>query len=66
MHYRSALGREDLIPNRFWKRLPFSSICIMVMMSYAVTQILELYCTFFFQNVQKHSRPFACCLPWSL
>lgn len=53
MHYGGTWGREVLIPNRIWKRTSFSSICVMVMMSYAVMQILELYCTFFFQNVQK-------------
>lgn len=53
IHFGNKLGWQVLIPNRFWKRKSFSSICIMVMMSYAVMQILELYCTFFFQNVQK-------------
>ncbi|KAK7961996.1 uncharacterized protein PG986_002821 [Apiospora aurea] len=42
-----------LIPNALWRRKTFSSVCVMVMMSYAVMQMLELYATLFFRKVQR-------------
>ncbi|KAK0668930.1 major facilitator superfamily domain-containing protein, partial [Cercophora samala] len=44
--------RPVLIPNGIWKSLSFSSVCLMVMMSYAVMQILELYSILFFQKIK--------------
>jgi MFS family permease len=52
MHAAAQRGRPVLIPNRLWRRVTFSSVCVMVMMSYAVMQTLELYVTLFFQQVQ--------------
>lgn len=52
MHFSEKRERPVLIPNRIWKSLSFSSVCIMVMMSYAVMQVLELYSTLFFQKIQ--------------
>ncbi|KAK3323114.1 integral membrane protein [Cercophora scortea] len=52
MHVAAERNLPVLIPNKLWKGISFSSICIMVMMSYAVIQILELYTTLFFQKVQ--------------
>jgi MFS family permease len=53
--YMDFAGRRNwpvLIPNRLWKQLPFTTVCVMVLLSYAVMQTMELYCTLFFQNVQ--------------
>lgn len=52
MHAAARRGRPVLIPNALWRRETFSSVCVMVMMSYAVMQTLELYVTLFFQKVQ--------------
>lgn len=52
MHAAARRGRPVLIPNGLWRRVTFSSVCVMVMMSYAVMQTLELYVTLFFQEVQ--------------
>lgn len=52
MHAAVKRGRPALIPNPIWKSLSFSSVCIMVMMSYAVLQVLELYSTLFYQKIQ--------------
>lgn len=55
MHYQERSGRPALIPNSLWKRLPFVCVCIMVLFSFATMQSMELYCSFFYQNVQKAS-----------
>ncbi|KAK2593187.1 hypothetical protein QQS21_009116 [Conoideocrella luteorostrata] len=52
MRFAAVHRLPVLIPNELWSRLTFSSVCIMVMMSYAVMQVLELYATLFFQKVQ--------------
>ncbi|KAK0263644.1 hypothetical protein LTS16_024020 [Friedmanniomyces endolithicus] len=45
-------GKPALIPNAMWKNAAFSSICTMVLLSYAVTNSMELYCSLFFQEIQ--------------
>ncbi|KAI1367757.1 major facilitator superfamily domain-containing protein [Xylaria arbuscula] len=55
MHIASKQQRVVLIPNYFWKQLPFASICAMVLLSYGVLQTMELFCTLFFQNLQRAS-----------
>ncbi|KAK3389698.1 integral membrane protein [Podospora didyma] len=52
MHLAAKRNLPVLIPNEPWRRISFSSVCVMVMMSYAVIQVLELYCTLFFQKIQ--------------
>lgn len=52
MQLAARCHRPVLIPNTLWKQTAFTGICLMVMLSYAVMQVLELYCTFFFQKVQ--------------
>ncbi|KAK5655068.1 hypothetical protein OQA88_5967 [Cercophora sp. LCS_1] len=52
MHYAEKHRYPVLMPSGLWKRMAFSSICLMVMLSYAVMQVLELYATLFFQKVQ--------------
>ena len=55
MHRQESRGQPALIPNSLWKRLPFTSICIMVLFSFAYMQTMELYCSLFYQNVQMAS-----------
>jgi hypothetical protein len=45
MHRQERIGKPALVPNSLWKRTSFSSICLMVLLSYAVMQIMELYCS---------------------
>ncbi|KAM7183668.1 aminotriazole resistance protein [Naviculisporaceae sp. PSN 640] len=52
MDYAQRRGRPVLIPNQLWKQLPFTGICVIVLLSYAVLNTLELFTTLFFQNVQ--------------
>ncbi|KAI1368116.1 MFS general substrate transporter [Xylaria arbuscula] len=55
MHYRVKRNRTALMPNALWKSLVFTSICIMVLFSTAVTNCIELYSSLFFQEVQSAS-----------
>ncbi|CAJ2504164.1 Uu.00g115580.m01.CDS01 [Anthostomella pinea] len=52
MSMAARCGRPVLIPNGLWRRLPFASVCLMVLLSYAVMQTMQLFCTLFFQSVQ--------------
>ncbi|KAI9674922.1 MAG: hypothetical protein M1822_008984 [Bathelium mastoideum] len=49
MKRQQKLGKPALIPNYVWKKLAFSSLCIMVFLTWAVVQTLD------FQKVQKLS-----------
>ncbi|KAL8627104.1 hypothetical protein Q9189_007190 [Teloschistes chrysophthalmus] len=55
------IGRQEknnkpaLIPNSLWKSPTFSSICITVLLSWAVFNGMEWFCSLFFQDVQKLS-----------
>lgn len=51
-HFAAKRGWPVLIPNRLWRLMPFTSVCLSVLLSYAVIQTMELFCTLFFQNVQ--------------
>ncbi|KAL6711523.1 hypothetical protein ACN47E_004457 [Coniothyrium glycines] len=55
MHYRERKGKPALVPNKLWKNLPFTSTCIMVMMSYGVCNSIELFSSLYFQEVQHAS-----------
>lgn len=37
--------RAALIPNSLWKNTVFTSVCLMVMVSYAVGNAMELFCS---------------------
>ena len=41
---QERLQQPALIPNSLWRKLPFTSMCIMVLLSYAVMQTMELFC----------------------
>ncbi|KAK0737991.1 major facilitator superfamily domain-containing protein [Schizothecium vesticola] len=51
-HFAEKRGYPVLIPNRLWKETAFVGVCVMMLLSYAVMQTMELFCTLFFQHVQ--------------
>ncbi|KAJ9606693.1 hypothetical protein H2200_008701 [Cladophialophora chaetospira] len=55
MHHRERRGLPALIPNSLWKKLPFTSTCIMVALSYGVMNSMELFSSLYFQEVQSAS-----------
>ncbi|KAI1420908.1 MFS general substrate transporter [Xylaria sp. FL1777] len=55
MHYQVKRSRTALIPNSLWKSFVFTSSCIMVLFTTAVTNCMELYSSLFFQEVQSTS-----------
>ncbi|GFF94650.1 aminotriazole resistance protein [Aspergillus lentulus] len=52
MNWREKIGKPALIPNSLWQNTPFSSICIMVLFSWAVLNGMETILSLFFQEVQ--------------
>ncbi|OIW28670.1 MFS general substrate transporter [Coniochaeta ligniaria NRRL 30616] len=61
MHRQTSLHRPALIPNSIWKSLPFTSVSIMILLSTAVINSMELYCSLYFQSVQ-HASPLSASL----
>ncbi|EHK20863.1 uncharacterized protein TRIVIDRAFT_192541 [Trichoderma virens Gv29-8] len=47
--------RPTLIPNSLWKNRIFTTVCLLVIFSYAVVNAMEFFCSLFFQNVQQLS-----------
>lgn len=43
MDFQIKRGRPALIPNYFWKELAFSSICLIVFLTWAIVQTLEYF-----------------------
>ncbi len=43
MRRQEKKGDVALIPNSLWTRLPFLTICILVLIQYAVIQSVEVY-----------------------
>ena len=43
MHRQEKLRKPALIPNRLWKNAAFSSVCVMVVLSNAVINCMELF-----------------------
>jgi MFS family permease len=58
MHRRDRAGKPALIPNSLWKKVPFTSTCIMVALSYGVMNSMELFSSLYFQEVQNTSTLF--------
>jgi MFS family permease len=52
MNRQERLGKPALIPNSIWKNRAFTTVCIMVLLSLAVMNSMELFCSLFFQDVQ--------------
>ncbi|KAI0141871.1 MFS general substrate transporter [Xylariaceae sp. FL1272] len=55
MHYREKKGKSALIPNSLWKKLPFTTICVMLALTYGQLNSMELYSSLYFQEVQSTS-----------
>ncbi|KAL6898474.1 MFS general substrate transporter [Trichoderma evansii] len=47
--------KPTLIPNSLWKNRTFTTVCLLVIFSYAVVNAMEFFCSLFFQNVQQLS-----------
>ncbi|KAK4447165.1 major facilitator superfamily domain-containing protein [Podospora aff. communis PSN243] len=52
MKWQERTGKAALIPNSIWKNRAFSSVCVMILLSIAVMNCMELFCSLFFQEVQ--------------
>ncbi|KAF3764447.1 MFS general substrate transporter [Cryphonectria parasitica EP155] len=55
MSYQVKNNRTALIPNSLWRSHVFTSSCIMVLLTNALTNCMELYSSLFFQQVQGTS-----------
>ncbi|KAI1321094.1 MFS general substrate transporter [Xylariaceae sp. FL0255] len=55
MHFREEKGHPPLVPNSLWRKLPFTTICIMLALSYGQQNSVELYSSLYFQEVQSAS-----------
>ncbi|KAF4941863.1 Drug resistance protein [Colletotrichum fructicola] len=55
MHRQAITHRTALIPNSLWKSHVFTSCCVMVLLTNALTNCMELYSSLFFQQVQEAS-----------
>ncbi|GAM91271.1 hypothetical protein ANO11243_093190 [Dothideomycetidae sp. 11243] len=55
MNRQERLRKPALIPNSFWKKKAFTSICIMTVLVWAVINGMELFSSLFFQKVQSLS-----------
>jgi MFS family permease len=53
MKYQVKHNRPALIPNHLWTNLPFTSVCLMILLCNAVINCLELFCSLYFQEVQR-------------
>ncbi|KEF52480.1 uncharacterized protein A1O9_11322 [Exophiala aquamarina CBS 119918] len=58
MHQRERSGKPALIPNIIWKKIPFTSTCIMVALSNGVMNSMELFSSLYFQEIQNTSTLF--------
>ncbi|KAK5049843.1 hypothetical protein LTR84_003961 [Exophiala bonariae] len=58
MQHRARVGKPVLIPNVIWKKIPFTSTCIMVALSYGVMNSMELFSSLYFQEIQNTSTLF--------
>ncbi|KAI5367302.1 Putative major facilitator superfamily, MFS transporter superfamily [Septoria linicola] len=52
MHFQMKRGKPALIPNNLWTNLPFTSVCLMILLCDAVLNCMELFGSLFFQEVQ--------------
>ncbi|KAJ5747005.1 uncharacterized protein N7511_008701 [Penicillium nucicola] len=55
MNWREKNGKPALIPNSLWKNTAFASVCVMVLLSWAVLNGMETILSLFFQEVQNLS-----------
>lgn len=55
MRHRENGNKRALIPNSLWRSRSFTTMCLMLLSSYAVENVLELLCSLYFQNVQSRT-----------
>ncbi|CAG8397601.1 unnamed protein product [Penicillium salamii] len=55
MNWREKNGESALIPNSLWRNTAFTSVCVMVLLSWAVLNGMETILSLFFQEVQDLS-----------
>ncbi|ETN41508.1 uncharacterized protein HMPREF1541_03444 [Cyphellophora europaea CBS 101466] len=55
MNYCERHQRPALVPNALWNNMSFTSTCIMVGLSYAVMNAMELFSSLYFQEIQDSS-----------
>ncbi|TVY44430.1 Drug resistance protein [Lachnellula occidentalis] len=52
---RERLSLPALVPNSLWRNTVFTSVCLTVLLSNAVANSMETFCSLFFQEVQHTS-----------
>lgn len=55
VHRQERLSKAALTPNFLWRNMTFNSICLTVLLSWAVLNAQEYFCSLFFQDVQRLS-----------
>ncbi|KAL1848929.1 hypothetical protein Daus18300_013438 [Diaporthe australafricana] len=55
VHYRVKIGKTALMPNKVWKNVAFSTICLTILISFGVLNSMEQFSSLFFQEVQQLS-----------
>ncbi|KAL8377832.1 hypothetical protein RB595_008492 [Gaeumannomyces hyphopodioides] len=55
MGRQERAGRPALVPNSLWKNLPFTTICVLVAISWGTVNSMELFSSLYFQEVQRRS-----------
>lgn len=55
MDFRTRRHKPALIPNAIWRNHAFTAICLLIFFANGVINSMELFCSLWFQNVQKLS-----------
>lgn len=55
MYWQTKNGRPALIPNALWRNLSFTCVCIITIITWGVSNSMELFCSLYFQEVQERS-----------
>ena len=55
MSYQERRSKPALIPNTIWKNTAFTSICVMLLLSWSVLNVMEFFSSLFFQEIQQLS-----------
>lgn len=53
MNWQEKKGKPALIPNSIWKNTAFTSVCIVLLLSWSVLNVMEFYTSLYFQEVQS-------------
>jgi MFS family permease len=52
MHYQVKRGKPALIPNKLWRNVSFTSVCLACFLAWASLNGIEYFTTLYFQEVQ--------------